>query len=161
MKSSDLTALIQQALKKRDSVRVSVLKMLHSALHNKEIELQRELGKEEFINAVRSEIKKREEAVLMYKKANDLTRLEKEEKEIKILKEFLPPPLPQKELEEIVDKALFLEKARGPKDMGRVIRTALYLSQGRALGEEVAKMVKEKLLKFSKDGKNQSFDKKI
>lgn len=136
---------IQNALKEKDTVRLSTLKLLSSELHNKQIEKRGELTEDEELKVIKSEAKKRQDAIEIYKKANRSDKAKQEEDELKILKEFLPKELPHKELEEIVDDAVKDLGAASLADMGKVMSLAMQKVAGRAGGGAVSEIVRKKL----------------
>ena len=94
MISNTIGEKIAQAMKARDELRLSTLKMLSAALTNAEIEKKREkLTEEEELKVVRSEAKKRKDAAEAYTKAGAKDRADKEKKELEILREYLPKEL--------------------------------------------------------------------
>ena len=84
---------LKRALKQRDAVRVSVLRMLLAAIKNKEVEKIRALSDDEFYSLVKTSINQHLDSIESFKKGQRLDLVEKEEKELHILKEFLPVQL--------------------------------------------------------------------
>jgi len=84
---------LKSAMKKGDKLKVSVLRMLNSDIHNKEIEKKEKLNDQEVQEVIFSEIKKRKESIEQFKKGNRDDLAEKEQKELKILKQYLPEQL--------------------------------------------------------------------
>ncbi|MBP8612611.1 MAG: GatB/YqeY domain-containing protein, partial [Candidatus Atribacteria bacterium] len=85
-----------QAMKERNEIKTTTLNMLRSQIKYKEIELkgaEKELQESDIIDIIRKEIKKREEAIEMYKEAGRTDLLEKEIKELEILNSYMPKPL--------------------------------------------------------------------
>lgn len=145
---------IVEAMKARDEVRLSTLKLLSAALTNAEIAKRAKVGadpkaykltKEEEIQVVQKEAKKRKDAIEAYEKAGAKDRAEKEKKELKILQEYLPAELGDEELEKIVEEAISATGAENIKDMGKVIGMALLKAKGRADGKKVSEIVRSKL----------------
>jgi uncharacterized protein YqeY len=137
---------IIEAMKARDEIRVSTLKMLSSALTNAEIAKKREkLTEEEELKVVRSEAKKRSDAIEMYKKANEVERADKENKELKILQEFLPEELSNEELEIIVKGSIEQSGAKSMTDMGKVMGMVVKKVEGRADGKRISEIVRSLL----------------
>lgn len=149
MISDTINKEINKALKKQDKLRVSVLRMLSSALHYKRIEKQHDLSKEEEIEVVKAEAKKRRDAIEIYEKVKDKEqvpeKLEREKEELKILKEYLPEEMKESELTALVQEVIGEIKAEGMKDMGRVIGAVMGKAKGRADGKKVADLVKKEL----------------
>jgi uncharacterized protein YqeY len=137
---------ITAAMKAKDEVRLSTLKMLSSALHNALIDKKREaLSEEEEMKVVRSEAKKRKDAIEMYKKAGVADRVEREQKELKILEEYLPEKLSEDELEKIIGEAIESLGAKSVSDVGKVIGRVMQKAGGQADGKEVAEKVRSAL----------------
>jgi len=145
MISYTIQSQIQNAMKQRDELRVSTLKMLSSALMYAKIAKMGDLTAEEELAVVRKEVKQRNDSVEQYRKGNAEDKAQKEEAEIVILKEFLPEEMDESELQSIVDGVIGEVGAVGMKDMGRVIALVKERSEGRADGGKIAMMVKEKL----------------
>lgn len=133
------------AMKAKDEIRLSTLKLLSSELYNAKIEKQEDLNEKEEIAIVRREAKKRRDAIEAYKKAEAFERAEKEEKELKILQEFLPKDMSEEELIKIVDETVTETGAKSLQEMGRVIGVVMGKVKGQADGGKIAEMVKTKL----------------
>lgn len=136
---------IIDAMKAKDELRVSTLKLLSSALHYEIIKKQTDLTTEEEIEIVRKEAKKRKDAIAIYKKAGYNDRAEKEKKELLILQEYLPKEVSDEELEKIVTETISDVGAKEIKEMGKVIGAVMEKVKGRAEGGKVAELVKAKL----------------
>jgi len=132
------------ALKARDEVRLSTLKMLYSELHNLEID-KKELTSEDEIGAVKREIKKRKDAIEAYDKAGATEKSDREKAELKILEEFMPEQMGDEELVNIVNDVIKETGASGMSDVGRVIGAVMGKAKGQADGSKVSALVKEKL----------------
>lgn len=135
----------REALKGRDEVRVSTLRLLLSALNYEEIAKQRELTSEEEIIIVRRQLKQREEAIEAYEKGGRVEAAEKEKQEAEILKEFLPAQMDEEELNGIVDQAIKESEASGQQDFGKVMQVVMGKVGGRVDGKTVAEKVKKRL----------------
>lgn len=136
---------LKKALKDRDAVRTSVIRLLKTAIKNREVEKRGELSEEEILQAVNSQAKSRKESITEFKKAGRDDLVKKEEQELSILNEYLPEQLTPEELEKIIDTALREAEAEGPKDMGNVMKILMPKVTGRADGKTVSQMVKDKL----------------
>ncbi len=137
----DLTA----AMKSRDSVRTNVLRGLKSELMYKEIDVGRDLSDEECVGVIRAAVRKRQDAIDAFKKAGRADRAAEEEKELAVIKEYLPQELSADELGELIDEVIAEVNASGPKDFGAVMKGAMAKVAGRAAGKAVAAAVKAKL----------------
>ena len=138
---------INKALKEKDDVRLSTLKMLSSALHNAKIEKRDDLNKEEELVVVKKEAKKRKDAIEAYKKGGAKDRAKREEEELKILQEFLPEEMTDSELEKLVNESISEVKAESMADVGKTMGSVMAKVKGQADGTRVSAMVKEKLEK--------------
>ncbi len=129
---ADLTT----AMKAGDPLRLSVLRMLASALGYKQIDLHRDLTDEEVISVIGNEAKKRREAVESYTKAGRADSAEKEGQELKILQAYLPTQMTEDEVK------AELVKLELPKDFGQAMRVAAPMFKGKADGSLVAEIVR-------------------
>jgi hypothetical protein len=145
MISGTINRKIIEAMKAKDRVKLSTLKMLSSALHNAEIDKRGNLTEEEELVIVRREAKKRKDAIEAYQKADRVDLAEKEKEELKILQEFLPKELGDEELEKLVDDSIKEVNAKGMADIGKVMGKVMAKVSGRADGKRVSDMVRKKL----------------
>ena len=136
---------LKVSLKQRDSIRVSVLRMLLAAVKNKEIEKLRALSEDEFYAIVKTSIKQHIESIESFKKGNRTELAQKEEKELELLKEFLPAPLSEEELLKEIEEAIKLLEAKSQKDMGKVIKFLIEKYPGRTDGKVLSGMVLKRL----------------
>ncbi len=140
---------LKQALKAKDEARVSTLRFLLSAIHNKEIALRCAQGKnlpdEEVVEVIRQQVKLRKESIEAFKtgKRDDLVK--KEQGELEILNNYLPQQISQGELTKVVEEEILETGATGPRDFGKVMGEVMAKVKGQAEGQKVAKIVKEKL----------------
>jgi uncharacterized protein YqeY len=143
----DLVLRIQNdlvaAMKKRDELSLSVLRMLKSAIQMAQIEKGRDLAlsEDEVLVIVRRLIKQRNEAAEMYRSGGAQDRADRELDEAKVLDSYQPEQLSDEEIEKIVTDILPLVGATGLKDMGKVMGKAVAAVKGRAEGERIKKMV--------------------
>jgi hypothetical protein len=142
----EITKKIGEAMKAGDRVRLETLKLLSSALNYEFISKQHELSEDEELSVVRREAKKRREAIDIYEKAGEKERVEKEKRELMILREYLPPEMSDDEIEKLVNEAITETGAASIKDMGKVIGLVKAKTKGAADGAVIANMVREKLV---------------
>jgi uncharacterized protein YqeY len=136
----------QKALKEKDNLRVSVLRFLRSQILNLKIEKRKELLEDsEVIAIIRKQIKNSTEAIEEYKKGNRQDLVEKESKELEILKTYLPSPLSEEEVLKIIEETIHKESASSLKDMGKVMKAVLEKIAGRFDSQKVSQLVREKL----------------
>ena len=154
---------LNQSLKKGEELTTSVLRMLSAVIVNKEKEKRykltkaepgltekelvkkSELGDEEIIEIISSEIKKRKEASSEFEKGKRMDLAEKEKKEIEILKKYLPEQLSEEEIKRLVKEAIAKTGAIELKDMGKVMQELMPKVKGKTEGGKVSKIVKELL----------------
>ncbi|MCX5816792.1 MAG: GatB/YqeY domain-containing protein [Proteobacteria bacterium] len=136
---------LKVSLKQRDSIRVSILRMLLAAIKNKEVEKLRALSEDEFYAIIKTSIKQHIESIESFKKGNRTDLAQKEEKELEILKEFLPAPLSEEELLKEIEEAIKLLEAKSQKDMGKVIKFLMEKYPGRTDGKVLSGTVLKRL----------------
>jgi uncharacterized protein YqeY len=141
----ELEAGVKEATLARDTERRDALRLLLSSLRSAEKELQRPLSDEEELQVLQRERKRRIEAAEAFKSGGRAEQAASEERELAILREFMPEPLTEDELEEIVDDAIAENGATSMRDFGRVMADVMPQVSGRADGSEVSQLVKEKL----------------
>ena len=132
-------------MKQRDRTRVGALRMLGAALKNGEIEAGRPLTEQEEQTILRRQLKQRDESAEAFRKAGREEQAAAESAEAEIVSTYLPEPLSQKELEEIIDVAINETAAQGMKDMGAVMARAMELSEGRAEGRALSALARTRL----------------
>jgi len=145
MIADHLTKQIQDAMKARDTIRLTTLQMLKSALNYKRIDLMHDLTDEDELAVVRTEAKKRRDAIDAYTKAKRNELAEKEQTELKILEEFLPQQMSNEELTKIVKSSIAELGATSMADMGKIIGSVMGKTKGSADGSRVSSLVKEEL----------------
>jgi len=147
MISKDIQKQIISALRAGDEIRLSTLRMLSSALNYERIAKQHNLSSQEEIAVVRKEAKKRKDAIEAYKKAGAHDRAEKEKKELGVLSEFLPEEMEDSEIERIVQEVIVEIGASGVADTGKVMGRVMQKIEGRASGDRVSVIVRNRLQK--------------
>lgn len=136
---------LKVALKSGDSLKVSTLRMVLAAVHNREIEKRSKskeaLTDEEIVDVLRKELKKRKEAIEIYGNAGRNDLKEKETGELEIIQSYLPPELGDEEIEKIVRKVISPQK----KEFGQVMKEVVREVAGRAEARRVSEIVKKNL----------------
>jgi uncharacterized protein len=140
-----LDTAMKQAMKARDDLRLSAVRMVRSTVRNREIDLKRELDDQGVIEVISSLAKQRRESIRLYGEGNRPDLVEKEEAELAILLGFLPAQLTGDEIAELVAQVIRETGAQGIKDMGRVMKALTPLTAGRADGKAVSDTVRELL----------------
>lgn len=136
---------LKKALKQKDSSRVSVLRMLLSSMKYKEVENGRPLSEDEFHGVVKTMIKQRSESIESFKKGQRLDLADKEEKELEVLKAFIPAQMSETEVSTAIEEAIVATDAKGPKDMGRVMKTLMDKYGSKVDGKVLSEMVRKRL----------------
>ncbi len=136
---------LKTAMRERDTVRRDALRLILDSLQKAEKELQRPLSDQEELQVLQRERKKRLEAAEAFRAAERAEQAEKEEAELAVLEEFMPEPLSEDELEEIIDDVIAEVGATSVRDLGRVMADVMPQVAGRAEGSRVSQIVREKL----------------
>jgi uncharacterized protein YqeY len=136
---------LKQAMVARDSERRDTLRLILSSLRSAEKELQRPLHDDEELQVLQRERKQRNEAAEAFRTGGREEQADAEERELAVLEEFMPEPLSEEELEEIVDDAIAEVGATSMRDIGRVMADVMPQVSGRTDGSVVSQLVKEKL----------------
>ena len=131
---------LKDAMKAKDSLRVSCLRMLKTALKNMQIEKGRELEDKEIEAVVSSLVRKGKEAVKEFRNGGREELAAKEEQEIEIFYEYLPRQLTPEEIENTLREVISELSATGPKDTGKVMKAAMVRMSGQAQGKEVSEI---------------------
>jgi uncharacterized protein YqeY len=129
----------------RDEERRDALSLILHALREAHKELRRPLSDEEELQVFQRERKRRLEAAEAFRKGGREEQAEDEEYELEVLEEFMPEPLSEEELEEIIDDVISEVGATSIRDLGRVMAGVMHQVSGRADGSTVSQLVKEKL----------------
>lgn len=136
---------IVNAMKEKDQLRLSVLRMVKGAIQLENINNKKELNDELFIDVVSKQIKQRNESLGEFKKAERNDLVNKTSAEIEILKEYLPEQLSNEEIEEILNSAFNKIKPTSSKDMGLIMKEVTPLLKGKADMKVISNLIKEKL----------------
>jgi uncharacterized protein YqeY len=137
------------AMKAKEELRLSVLRMMKSALKNKEIEKIRPLEDAESLQVLQTLVKQRRESVEQFARGGRQDLVDKETKEIAILETYLPAAPSDAELTAAIEAALAETGANSPKAMGAVIKAAKARLEGKAVdGKALADRVKDRLAKM-------------
>jgi uncharacterized protein YqeY len=139
---AEIQEAAKQALKERDQVALSTLRLLLSALHNEEIRLRRELTTEDVQRTITTLGKQRAEASELYRKGGREDLAEKEDAELAILRRFLPQQLSEAEVRELIQSCIVEAGARGVQDLGKVMKLVMPKVAGRSDGRRVNELAK-------------------
>jgi len=136
---------IKVAMRAKDRETLDVLRLLTSGLKTKAIDSKREIEEEDVIAAIRSELKKLQDAINDFSKAGREDLVEKSEGEAIILKKYLPPEMSDDDLKEAVGKVLSDNGISGADQIGRAIGTCMKELGGSVDGNRVRIIVEKSL----------------
>lgn len=137
-----------QAYKAKDSVRLTVLRLLKTAVKNRLVDLRRPggtLDDSEMLDLIIKEGKQRQDSIEQYNAANRSDLADKEAAELAVLQSYLPSPLSGEELTAVIDAAIAATGAASPRDMGKVISSIMAEHKGRVDGKALSAAVKVRL----------------
>jgi len=139
---------LNQALKNSEALKASVLRFLLAAFKNREISLRAQglaITEVDLLEVIGQQVKQRRESIEAYSKAGRADLASKEKQELEILQAYLPPPLSEAAIKELVGQAITAVGASGTKDIGRVMSEVMPLVKGKADGQAVKSLVYEML----------------
>ena len=136
---------LTDSLKQKNEIKTSTLRLVISEIGNSRIEKRADLTDEDIIQVISKEAKKRQESIAAFKQGERADLAAKEEKELNILKTYLPEAISDEELLKIVDSQIAEIGAKDIKDLGKVMSAVLSKVKGRADGGAVSAIVKSKL----------------
>lgn len=138
---------LKQAMRDKNELVVSTLRMLSSAVKEKEISLRKGdavvLSDEQIVDIISSEVKKRKDSVVSYESGGRQDLADKEKEEIKILEKYMPEQLSDEELEKIVKEIVSSLGEVSMKDFGKIMGQIVPRTKGRADGNKISEMVKK------------------
>jgi len=140
-----LNDAMKAAMKARDNLRLSAVRMVRAAITNREIETRTELDDRAVVDVISTLAKQRRESIRMYRDGNRDELAEKEELELAVLLEFLPLQLSPDDIDALVGQVILDMEAHGAKDMGRVMKAVTPLTAGKADGKVVSDAVRRLL----------------
>ena len=136
---------LKSALKSKDSIRLSTLRMVRTALKNKEVELRRKLEEAEILRIFAQQAKQHKDSIEQYERGERHDLADKEKQELAILESYLPSQLGEEELRSVIKAIIAETGASGVKDIGKVMKEAMVRLAGKADGKIVNKIVKDLL----------------
>lgn len=135
---------LREALKSRDPIRVSTLRMLKSAVGYAVIE-KKNLSESDIMDIVAKQVKQHQDSIASFEKGNRVDLAEKEKKELEILSSYLPKQLSQAEIEQEVTKAIQETKAATKAQTGQVMKLLMERLKGKADGKLLSQIVSSRL----------------
>lgn len=133
------------ATKNRDKERLSVLRMIRSALHNREIEKRAELTDEEVLQVLGSMVKKAKESIEQFQRGHRQDLVDKEQRELEVILSFMPRQMSHEEIREEIAAVIRELQVEGPKSLGLVMKASMERLEGKADGRLVNQIAKELL----------------
>jgi uncharacterized protein YqeY len=141
----DVQQAMFRAMKARQARETAALRLALSALKSAAIDAGRDLSDEEAVAVLQREARRRREAEQVYREAGRTDRADQEAYERSVLERYLPATLDPDELARLVDEAVAASGASGPRELGKVMGRLMPQVKGRADGNEVRRLVLERL----------------
>ncbi len=143
--TEQLNAAMKEAMKAKDSLRLGAIRMIRSAIQNREIEEKGSLDDQAVIGVLSTLAKQRRDSIDAFRESGRTDLAEKEERELQVIQEFLPQQLDEAQIDAIIEEAVAQTGAESPRDMGKVMKIVVPRTTGRADGRLVSEKVKERL----------------
>ena len=139
---------LKESIKNRDAIRTSTLRMITASMQNLTIEKkEKELEDVDVLKIIAKQAKERQDSIESFKKGKRDDLVEKETKELEILKSYLPEQFDEKKIEEIVREVISQTGASSKSDVGKVMKMSMQELRGRADGKTVSSIVQRLLPK--------------
>ena len=137
---------IADAMRSKDNLRLSTLRMMKTAVKNKEIEKMKALDEPEVIAVLNSLVKQRRDSIEQFRNGGREEMAQKEEAEIKVIEQYLPAAASDHDIQQAIAEAIAETGASSIKDMGKVMKATMPRLTGKTVdGARVSQLVKEKL----------------
>lgn len=133
------------AAKAKDKLRLSALRLIKTALHNREIDAKRDLNETEFLQMLSGMVKQRKDSIEQFAKGGRNDLVEKEESELRVIHEFMPEQMSEDAINAEIEAAIKEAGAASVKDMGKVMKVLMPKLTGKADGKAVGEKVKARL----------------
>jgi uncharacterized protein YqeY len=133
------------AAKGKDKMTLSTLRLIKTALHNREIDLKRDLNDTEFLQILSSMVKQRKDSIEQFARGGRADLVEKEQAELKIIQTFMPEQMSEEDILREIQKAIDETGALSVKDMGKVMKVLMPKLTGKADGKLLGEKVKAAL----------------
>ncbi|MDD5475427.1 MAG: GatB/YqeY domain-containing protein [Syntrophales bacterium] len=136
---------MKEAARARDKVRLSTLRLVKSAFHNREIDLKKKLDEREMLQVLSSMAKQRNDSIEQFERGGRRDLVDREAQELAIIKTFMPEEMSEEEIRAAISRAIEAAGATGIRDMGAVMKLLIPVITGKADGKRVSEMVKDTL----------------
>jgi uncharacterized protein YqeY len=133
------------AAKGKDKLRLSVVRLIKTGLHNREIDLKRPLNDEECLQLLSAMVKQRRDSIEQFRQGRRMDLVEKEEGELGIIQSFMPEQMSEEDIAKEIENAVREVGAVSIKDMGKVMKVLMPKLTGRADGKLVGDKIKARL----------------
>ena len=143
--TEQLNAAMKEAMKAKDSLRLGAIRLIRSAIQNREIEEKGALDDQAVIGVLSTLAKQRRDSIDAFRDSGRTDLAEKEQRELEVIQEFLPQQLDEAQIEAIIEEAVAQTGAESPRDMGKVMKIVVPRTTGRADGRLVSEKVKQRL----------------
>ena len=144
MLKDEIQNAINKALKERNKTELKVLRFVLSQIQYEEIDKRKELSDEETVAVLQKEVKKRNDAIEMFKKGERPELIEDEQNQVKIIERYLPKQMGDEEINRIIEETIITLDDKS--NIGKTIGLVMAKLKGRADGGKVARLVKQKLI---------------
>jgi uncharacterized protein YqeY len=142
---SRITEDMKAAMRAKDAPRLGAIRLLQAAIKQREVDERIELDDTQVIEAIEKMLKQRRDSISQYEAANRHDLADVEKFEVTVLQSYLPQPLTEAEIAELLDKAIANTGASGVKDMGKVVAAVKPQVVGRADMGKVSGLIKARL----------------
>ena len=137
---------LKEAMKSKDQVKLSTLRLLNSQIKNKEIDLRpNPISEEDIVAVIKKSVKQRQDSIEQYQNANRQDLADVEIAELKILETYLPKMMSEDQVNVLVLEAIKETGATEAKDMGKVMKAVMAKTNGQADNKVVSELVKKNL----------------
>ncbi|RYL91573.1 GatB/YqeY domain-containing protein [Sporolactobacillus sp. THM7-4] len=140
-----LTTDMKQAMRAKDKVRLSVIRMIKTSMQNESIKLGRELSDDEALSVLTRELKQRKDSLQEFENAGRQDLVDEVSKEIEIVQSYMPEQLSDDELQSIIEETISEVGAKSKADIGKVMKAVMPKIKGRADGSSVNRLVRSQL----------------
>ena len=137
---------MKNAMRNKDSERLGAIRLLQSALKQKEVDERIEIGDGDILIIIEKMLKQRRDSIDAFQKADRQDLVKKEEFEISVLMQYMPEPLEESEILKIIDEAIKSLSASSMKDMGAVMNAVKPSLSGKANMADVSQKIRSKLI---------------
>ena len=136
---------MKEAMRQKQGLRLSAIRMLRAAAQNKEIDQGRPLSDNELLPVIRTMVKQRRESIEAFEKGGRTELADRERDELEILAAYLPPAPSDEEVAKVIREVVGETGAEGPKQMGIVMKECMDRLGGAADGKQVSTLVRKAL----------------